>query len=52
MTKMWNQAIADGYYPLIGILHDQPASRKEQTPSFALDLTEPHDQLWIAGYSS
>ena len=42
MAKMRIQAIAEGYDPLIGILHDQRESRKEQTPSFALDLMEPH----------
>lgn len=42
ITKMRIQAIADGYDPMIGILHDQRERSKELTPSFALDLMEPH----------
>jgi CRISPR-associated protein Cas1 len=42
MTKMRIQAIADRYDPVIGILHDQRERSKELTPSFALDLMEPH----------
>jgi CRISPR-associated protein Cas1 len=42
LTKMKIQAIADGYDPMIGILHDQRHDKKDSTPSFALDLMEPH----------
>jgi len=42
LTKMKIQAIADGYDPMIGILHDQRHDKKDNTPSFALDLMEPH----------
>lgn len=42
MTKMKIQAIAEGYDPMIGVLHDQRRREKEITPSFALDLMEPH----------
>ena len=42
LTKMKIQAIADGYDPMIGILHDQRHKEKDLTPSFALDLMEPH----------
>lgn len=41
LTKMKIQAIADGYDPMIGILHDQRHKEKDLTPSFALDLMEP-----------
>lgn len=42
LTNMKIQAIADGYDPMIGVLHDQRRREKEITPSFALDLMEPH----------
>lgn len=42
LTKMKIQAICDGYDPMIGILHDQRHREKDLTPSFALDLMEPH----------
>lgn len=35
------RAVADGYDPMLGVLHDQRTKRKELTPSFALDLMEP-----------
>lgn len=41
MTDMRIKAIADGYDPMIGILHDQRHYAKDRTPSFALDLMEP-----------
>ncbi len=35
-------AFTEGYDPLIGVLHDQKGDyRKDNTPSFALDLMEP-----------
>lgn len=42
MGQMKIKAIAEGYDPMIGILHDQRERNKELTPSFALDLMEPH----------
>ncbi len=42
MGQMKIKAIAEGYDPLIGVLHDQRERNKELTPSFALDLMEPH----------
>ena len=41
LTDVRIKAIADGYDPMLGILHDQKAKKKELTPSFALDLMEP-----------
>jgi len=41
LTEMRIEAIAAGYDPLMGILHDQRHKRKERTASFALDLMEP-----------
>lgn len=42
MGQMKIRAIAEGYDPFIGVLHDQRERNKELTPSFALDLMEPH----------
>lgn len=42
MGQMKIRAIAEGYDPLIGVLHDQRERNKELTPSLALDLMEPH----------
>ena len=41
LTQMRIKAIAEGYDPMFGILHDQRTKRKEMSPSFALDLMEP-----------
>jgi CRISPR-associated protein Cas1 len=41
MTEMRIKAIADGYDPMFGIMHDQRERKKQYTPSFALDLMEP-----------
>lgn len=41
LTQMRIKAIAEGYDPMLGILHDQRTKRKEMSPSFALDLMEP-----------
>jgi CRISPR-associated protein Cas1 len=41
LSHMRIKAAADGYDPLVGILHDQRRKKKELTPSFALDLMEP-----------
>lgn len=41
MTNMRIRAIADGYDPMFGIMHDQRERKKQYTPSFALDLMEP-----------
>lgn len=41
LTEVRVQAIAEGYDPNLGILHDQRHKEKEQTPSFALDRMEP-----------
>lgn len=41
LTQTKIQAIADGYDPMIGVMHDQREKHKENTPSFALDLMEP-----------
>jgi CRISPR-associated protein Cas1 len=41
MADMRIKAIADGYDPMLGILHDQRDKGKDRTPSFALDLMEP-----------
>jgi CRISPR-associated protein Cas1 len=41
LTEVRIQAIAEGYDPNMGILHDQRHKDKEQTPSFALDRMEP-----------
>ena len=41
LTQMRIKAIAEGYDPMLGILHDQRTKRKERSPSFALDLMEP-----------
>lgn len=41
LTGVRINAIADGYDPMLGILHDQKAKKKERTPSFALGLMEP-----------
>ena len=35
------KAIADGYDPMIGVMHNQREKNKYNTPSFALDLMEP-----------
>jgi CRISPR-associated protein Cas1 len=42
MGQMKIKAIVEGYDPMIGVLHDQRERNKELTPSFALDLMEPH----------
>lgn len=41
MTELRIKAIADGYDPTIGILHDKRVKREKRTPTFALDLMEP-----------
>lgn len=41
LTQTKIQAIADGYDPMIGVMHDQREKHKDNTPSFALDLMEP-----------
>jgi CRISPR-associated protein Cas1 len=41
MTDMRIKALAEGYDPMIGVLHNQRHYAKERTPSFALDLMEP-----------
>lgn len=41
MTDLRIKAIADGYDPTIGILHDKRVKREKRTASFALDLMEP-----------
>jgi len=41
LSEMRIKAIAEGYDPMLGILHDQRHYEKERTPSFALDLMEP-----------
>lgn len=41
LSQMRIQAIADGYDPMLGILHAQRGRRKDTTPGFALDLMEP-----------
>lgn len=41
MADMRIKAIADGYDPMLGILHDQRDKGKDRTASFALDLMEP-----------
>lgn len=41
LTEMRIKAIADGYDPMLGILHDQRHKEKDRTPSFELDLMEP-----------
>jgi CRISP-associated protein Cas1 len=41
MTEMRIKAIADGFDPMLVIVHDQRHYFKERTPSFALDLMEP-----------
>lgn len=41
LSEMRIKAIADGFDPMLGILHDQRHYEKERTPSFALDLMEP-----------
>lgn len=41
LTQTKIKAIADGYDPMIGVMHDQREKHKDNTPSFALDLMEP-----------
>lgn len=41
LTDVRIRAIADSYDPMLGILHDQKAKKRDLTPSFALDLMEP-----------
>lgn len=41
LTQTKINAIADGYDPMIGVMHDQREKHKDNTPSFALDLMEP-----------
>lgn len=41
MTEMRIEAIADGYDPTIGVLHEKRLKRDKRTAAFALDLMEP-----------
>ncbi|WP_018149234.1 CRISPR-associated endonuclease Cas1 [Henriciella marina] len=41
LTQTKIKAIADGYDPMIGVMHNQREKNKDNTPSFALDLMEP-----------
>jgi CRISPR-associated protein Cas1 len=41
LTDVQIKALADGYDPMFGIVHDQRDRKKAYTPSFALDLMEP-----------
>lgn len=41
ITQKKIEAIADGYDPMIGVVHNQRGPKKENTASFALDLMEP-----------
>lgn len=42
LARMHIQAVADGYDPTIGVMHDQREKQKASTASYALDLMEPH----------
>jgi len=41
LSEMRIRAIANGYDPMLGILHAQHGRRKVNTPGYALDLMEP-----------